>query len=73
MSASDYVTLRDGRVIPVPVLARLWKLEERGVKFRLDGDGVLVGPRRLVDADDLAFIREHKPLIVSILTAEVTA
>jgi len=71
MNGSDFVTLRDGRVIPVPVLRRLWLLEERGVKFRLDGDGVLVGPKRLLDADDLAFIAEHKPMVVSILSAEV--
>ncbi len=73
MSGSDYVTLRDGRVVPVPVLRRLWRLEERGVKFQLDGDGVLVGPRRLLDADDLAFVTEHKPFVVDILRMEVCA
>jgi len=73
MSECEYVTLRDGRAVPVPVLQRLWRLEERGVRFRLDddGDGMQVGPSRLLDDNDRAFLREHKAIVLSILSAEV--
>ncbi len=74
MSGCDLVTLRDGRAVPTPVLRRLWTLEERGVRFRLEGDGdILVGPRRLLEDTDLAFIRAHKALVISILKMEVRA
>ena len=73
MSGCEYVTLRNGRVIPVPVLSRLWDLEVRGVKFRLDDGGVFAGPRRLLESDDLDFLAEHKSFVVSILTSEARA
>ncbi len=71
MSGCDYVTLRGGRTIPVPVLRRLWDLEERGVRLRLDGDDVLVGPRKLLDESDRTFLREYKVLIMLLLSGEV--
>ena len=67
-SESDLVTFRDGRVVPVAVLRRLWTLEERGIVFRLDDDGaVQVGPVRLLAEEDRAFLHEHRELIVGIL------
>lgn len=72
MSGCDFVTMRAGLVVPVDVLRRLWLLEERGVTFRLGDDGfVQGGPSRLPNDDDRAFLREHKPMLVSILCAEV--
>jgi hypothetical protein len=74
MSGSDLVTLRDGQAVPLPVLRRLWSLEERGVTFRLESEGfVEVGPSRLLDDDDRTFLRQHKLILVSILAVEVHA
>jgi hypothetical protein len=73
MPGCDYVIMRSGLVIPANLLRRLWALEERGVHIRLDGEDVVVGPRRLLDDGDLAFIREHKALVLSILAGEVRA
>ncbi len=71
MPASEFVTMRDGLIVPADVLKRMWMIEERGVQFRLDEGDVLVGPRRLLAQADLDFVREHKALIVSILSMEV--
>jgi hypothetical protein len=73
MSPSDFVTLRNGSVVPVPVLRRLWALEERGVRFRFDDDEVFVGPSRLLGDGDRAFLREHRALVLSLLGGEVPA
>ena len=74
MSGSDWVTLKGGLVVPVPFLRRLWALEERGVRFRLDAEDVLVGPTRLLDDADLQYLRQLKALLVSVLSGgEVTA
>jgi hypothetical protein len=71
MSACEYVTLRGGQAVPLAVLRRLWALEERGLRFRLDDDDLLVGPRRLVDDNDRLFLRDHKAIVLSILSGEV--
>jgi hypothetical protein len=73
MSGCDFVTLRDGLAVPVPVLQRLWSLEERGVTFRLEDGGMQVGPSRLLDDNDRAFLREHRAIVLSILSSEVAA
>jgi len=72
-SRCELITMRDGTVLPVPVLRRLWDIEARGVHFALDGEDVVIGPKRLLDDGDLAFIRDNKALVVSILGMEVTA
>jgi hypothetical protein len=73
-STSDgFVTMKDGTVLPVPVLQRLWAIEARGLAFRLDdGDDLVVSPGRLLDDSDRAFLREHKATIITILSMEVT-
>jgi hypothetical protein len=73
MPACEYVTLRGGFVVPADTLRRVWALEERGVIFRLDGDGVVVGPSRLLDESDTAFLREHKATLITILAGETHA
>jgi hypothetical protein len=72
MPACEYVTMRSGLLIPADTLRRLWKIEERGVHFRLDDGDVVVGPRRLLADGDLAFITEQKKMIISILSMQVT-
>ena len=70
----SFITMRDGSVLPVPVLQRLWALEARGLKFRLDpGDDVVVSPGRLLDDSDRAFVTANKRLIITILSMEVRA
>lgn len=72
-SEPTFVTMRDGSVLPILVLRRVWGLEERGVTFRLDGDAVTISPGRLLDDNDRAFLREHKAMLISILSTEVRA
>ena len=72
MSTCEYITLRGGQVISVPVLRRIWDIEARGVRFECEGDEVIVGPRRLLEDGDLTFLREHKAMLMSILSGEVT-
>jgi hypothetical protein len=69
--ADRFVTMKDGTVLPVPVLRRLWDIEAAGVHFQLDGGDVVAGPRRLLDDSDLAFVRTNKALIISILSMDV--
>ncbi len=73
MPGCDYVTMRAGLVVPIEVIRRLWALGQRGVRLRLDDGDVLAGPRRLLEDADLAFITEHKAMVISILAMQVTA
>ena len=45
MSASDYVFLSGGLTVPLPALQVLWDLENRGVSFALEGDGIIARSR----------------------------
>jgi hypothetical protein len=53
MSASDFVTLDNGCIVPIAALRLALDLESRGCQLLLDdGDGILIGPRdRVTDAD----------------------
>ena len=73
MSASDLITMRDGTVLPVPVLRRLWAIEAGGVRFERDGDDVLIGPSSLLTDETRAFVRANKVMILTILSMQVTA
>jgi hypothetical protein len=58
LSASDFVQLRGGLVIPLAALRLAWSLEDRGCTFRVQADGLIAGPReRLTDADRQAIRR----------------
>jgi hypothetical protein len=64
---SDLVTLRDGRVVPLPALQILWMLEDRGLDLQLDGDDIVVRPRGQLTDDDRAQIRRLKPHLVALI------
>jgi hypothetical protein len=43
-------------------MTTLAEFEQRGYHFRLDGDQVMVrGPQRLLDAEHIERVRQHKP------------
>jgi hypothetical protein len=76
MSNSDpvLVVLRSGLSVPVDVLRLLWELETRGLSVRIDGDGLTVGPRRLLTDEDRSAIREHRDELKALVRdVEVTA
>jgi hypothetical protein len=69
MSASDFVTLNSGYVVPVEAMRLALDLEARGCQLVLeDGGGILVGPRDLVTDDDRAGIRRWRRHFIEILT-----
>lgn len=68
MSASDFVFLTGGLTVPLPALQVLWRLENRGVSFALDGDGIIARPRATLTEDDRAVIRRYRQHIIAILT-----
>jgi hypothetical protein len=75
VNASDYVTLTGGLTVPLDVLRFAWSLEDRGCRFRVDGDGLVVGPPALLteaDRDAIRQWREHiKALIAYCERSEV--
>ncbi len=49
--------------------AILGELQRRGVKVIADGDALVLKPRRALDNELLARVREHKPEIIRALSA----
>jgi len=67
---SDLIAFRDGRVVPVAVLRRLWNLEERGLAIGLDDNGaVRVTPAKLLSDEDRAFLRQYRDAVADILNS----
>ena len=69
-TASDapaLVVLRGGVVAPVDALRLLWRLEDLGCTVRLDGDGLLVGPRTKLTDHDRAAIVQHRAELIAIV------
>lgn len=57
---------RDRLTVPVGVISWLIRAEDRGLAFRAQPDGRLsVGPCGAVTPDDLAFIREHRDVVLA--------
>jgi hypothetical protein len=50
-------------------VAILSELQRRGVSVTADGDALVLKPRRAVDSELLARVREHKPEIIRALSA----
>ena len=50
-------------------VAILSELQRRGVSVTADGDALILKPRRALDSDLLARVREHKPEIIRALSA----
>jgi hypothetical protein len=74
LSVSDFVTLRNGYVVPLAALQLALNLEDRGCVLRLDGDQLFAGPRdRLTDDDRVAIRRwrEHLKAVISHCDIEV--
>ena len=62
MDASDAnktVTMRDGRVVSLQVLRRLWEIEARGGSFVVVDNGFDVEPDSTLTPRDRAFILKH--------------
>ena len=62
MDASDAdktVTLRDGRIVSLQVLQRLWDIEARGGSFVVVDNGFDVEPDSTLTARNRAFILKH--------------
>ncbi len=67
-SRSEFVALKGGLAVPLAALQLLWRLEDRGLEVRLsERGGLLVGPRAELTPDDRAAIREHKPVLVTLV------
>jgi TubC N-terminal docking domain len=47
----------------------LGELQRRGVSVTADGDALVLKPRRAIDGELLARVREHKPEIIRALSA----
>ena len=62
--AMQFVTLRDGPTLPLPVLQLAWNLEDRGVTLSLTPGGILsLAPTSvLTDADRVAIHRWRQHL-----------
>jgi hypothetical protein len=68
MSASDFVTLIDGPVVPLAALRLAWSLEDRGLTLRLDkAGGLLVGPGVQLTAEDRALIHAHRDELIALV------
>jgi hypothetical protein len=60
MSACEFVTLRNGPTVPLAPLRLLWALEDRGCRFRLDGDDIVINPKGLITDADRAQLKHWK-------------
>lgn len=50
-------------------MAILSELQRRGISVTADGDALVLKPRRAVDSELLARVRQHKPEIIRALSA----
>ena len=55
-AANGMVTMRDGRLVSLQVLQRLWEIEARGGSFVIVDGGFDVEPHSTLTARDRAFI-----------------
>jgi hypothetical protein len=69
MSTSDpvLVVLKSGLSVPVDALTLLWRLEDRGLSLRPDGDALVVSPREHLTDDDRAAIRQHRDELLALV------
>ncbi|HMF96094.1 MAG TPA: hypothetical protein VKE96_17445 [Vicinamibacterales bacterium] len=67
MSSSDFVVLRGGLALPLPVIRLALELESRGLHMRADGDMVVIGPKELLTDADRDAIRTWKPHLLALL------
>ena len=67
MSDSRFVTLTGGLIVPLAALQALLALEDRGLRFTLDGDDIVAHPRQLLTDEDRQMIRSWRPHIVALI------
>ncbi len=69
MSASDFVVLKGGLVVPLPAVELALDLERRGIELWIeDGDALCVGPPDHLTDEDRAALRRWKPHVLALLT-----
>lgn len=68
MSASSFVQLRSGYLVPLDALRLALDLESRGCELLVDGDTILVGPRDRVTDEDRDAIRRWRSHVRAILS-----
>src|SRR4030095_1061608 len=73
MSPPDFVILRGGLTVPLPAVRLALELEGRGLRLRVDGDDLLIGPRELITDEDRAALRRGKPHVLALLTYDADA
>jgi len=61
------VVLRPGIEISLEALRLGWSLEARGVQMRVDGSELVVRPKQLLTADDVARLKRHAPALKRLL------
>jgi TubC N-terminal docking domain len=66
-AASETVVLKGGQTVSLDALRLGWRLEERGVTLRPDGDGLAVGPRGLLSDEDRGQIRTHRDELLALV------
>ncbi len=68
-TASDgtLVVLQPGVSVTQEAIQLLWAFEDRGLTLRLDGKGLLVGPRSQLTPADRSAIHRHKDELMSLL------
>ena len=71
MSASDYVTLKGGLVVPTSAVLLALDLENRGCQMRIDeDDSLVVSPRELLSDADRVQIRKWRTHLKAIVGYE---
>ena len=72
-AANGMVTMRDGRVVSLQVLQRLWEIEARGASFVMVDNGFDVEPDSTLTATDRAFILRHLDEAIKIIELQEAA
>jgi hypothetical protein len=63
----ELIPLKNGPAVPAPALKLAWELEERGCRFELEGETLIISPRRLLTDADREAIKAWKPDLVRII------
>lgn len=74
-TATTFVVLKGGLIVPLEALRLAWALEDRGATFSVDGEDLVVdGPRGFLTDEDRTAIRQwrwHLKAIASYRVPEV--
>src|SRR5688572_5172958 len=67
MSASDFVHLQGGMVVPLPVYLVVLAIERAGHRLTVDGDDIVIEPGRGLDPALIAALRRWKRHAIMLL------